>query len=73
MSRIDQISGIAAGAVGVCVVSIPRTVETLAGKAYGRVTPKLAYSLRFMASLGTYCDTPTEQPVAPMGYRLNQL
>ncbi len=73
MSRIDQTSGTTAGAVGVCVAVMPQTVKTPAGNAYGRVTPELAYSLRFMASLGTYCDTPTEQPVAPMGYRLNQL
>jgi len=70
MSRIDQTSGIA---VGVCVAVMPQTVKTPASTAYGRVTPELANSLRFMASLGTYCDIPTEQPVAPMGYRLNQL
>jgi DNA-binding protein H-NS len=32
MSRIDQISGMAVGAVGVCVVSMPRTVETWSGQ-----------------------------------------
>jgi hypothetical protein len=38
MSRIDQISGIVSGAVGVCVAVMDQTVKSLAIAAYGRVT-----------------------------------
>jgi hypothetical protein len=42
MSRIDQISGIISGAVGVCVAVIDQTVKSLVIAAYSRVTAKTA-------------------------------
>lgn len=59
MSRIDQISGIVSGAVGVCVAVIDQTVKSLAITAYSRVTHKLAHSLGFVAFTGTCCDRLT--------------
>lgn len=56
MSRIDQISGIISGVVGVCVAVMDQTVKSLVITAYRRVTAETRICSGFRRFGNTRCD-----------------